>query len=343
MRVLMITDNGQDQRSRDILVMTCQRLRAMGHDAEIVDVMSDDDHTPVAALHDCRPNVVHVRLANLEPYRAVANAARDAKTLLACAMTDVDALEPTATQAKAGVIGRLLRRRRPQRHPSRVVHDVLTASDLITCPSSFALQLARDAGVPDGKMALIPWPIPRHRMPADPRGDHMLVLGPIDEDHGASVIAQAARIATELPIVIVGKRPLPEAFEGIPNVSVVRPDCDDKAPDGYLRRARAVIIADTVPPISDIEARTTLLRGTPVIASDTGALPEAVENGLTGVLVPTGDPAALAHAMRRLWDDPDMTLAMGRAGARLTSVDLDQHCVMLIQAYARALARKDAQ
>jgi glycosyltransferase involved in cell wall biosynthesis len=42
----------------------------------------------------------------------------------------------------------------------------------------------------------------------------------------------------------------------------------------------------------------------PMVASDVGAIPELVVHGVTGLLVPPGDPAALAAALRRLHDDP---------------------------------------
>jgi len=50
----------------------------------------------------------------------------------------------------------------------------------------------------------------------------------------------------------------------------------------------------------------------PVIASRVGGLPEIVDDGVTGVLIPPDDKAALVSALR---DIPDERLAaMGRAG-----------------------------
>jgi glycosyltransferase involved in cell wall biosynthesis len=45
--------------------------------------------------------------------------------------------------------------------------------------------------------------------------------------------------------------------------------------------------------------------GTPVVATDVGGLPEIVENGRTGLLVPPRDPAALAAGISALLDDPE--------------------------------------
>ena len=54
--------------------------------------------------------------------------------------------------------------------------------------------------------------------------------------------------------------------------------------------------------------------GKPVIASDGGALPEIMEDGLTGLLTPMGDAPALARAVLALLQDPARAAALGLAG-----------------------------
>lgn len=54
--------------------------------------------------------------------------------------------------------------------------------------------------------------------------------------------------------------------------------------------------------------------GLPVIAADASSLPEIVKDGETGLLVPPGDAAALAAALRRLLDDPALARRLGAAG-----------------------------
>jgi glycosyltransferase involved in cell wall biosynthesis len=52
----------------------------------------------------------------------------------------------------------------------------------------------------------------------------------------------------------------------------------------------------------------------PVVATDAGGLPEVVENGVTGYVVPKGDAAALAGAIDRLLADDALRSRMGKAG-----------------------------
>jgi len=54
--------------------------------------------------------------------------------------------------------------------------------------------------------------------------------------------------------------------------------------------------------------------GRPVIATDGGALPEIIQSGQTGLLVPMGDAGAMAQALEALLSDPARSRAMGIAG-----------------------------
>ena len=63
--------------------------------------------------------------------------------------------------------------------------------------------------------------------------------------------------------------------------------------------------------ISVIEA---MAFGIPVVATTAGALPEVVEDGVTGLLVPPGDSGALATAITRLLNDAPLRARLGAAG-----------------------------
>lgn len=53
---------------------------------------------------------------------------------------------------------------------------------------------------------------------------------------------------------------------------------------------------------------------TPVVATRGGGIPEIVQDGVTGLLVPMGDAEAMATAILRLLTSPDQALALGAAG-----------------------------
>jgi glycosyltransferase involved in cell wall biosynthesis len=61
-------------------------------------------------------------------------------------------------------------------------------------------------------------------------------------------------------------------------------------------------------PLAILEA---MAAGLPIITTSVGALPEAVISGETGLIVPPDDPDALADAITRLAEDPDLRLKLG--------------------------------
>jgi glycosyltransferase involved in cell wall biosynthesis len=52
----------------------------------------------------------------------------------------------------------------------------------------------------------------------------------------------------------------------------------------------------------------------PIVATTAGGIPDAVEHGVTGLLVPPADPAALAAALVELIEDAPRRAELGRAG-----------------------------
>lgn len=54
--------------------------------------------------------------------------------------------------------------------------------------------------------------------------------------------------------------------------------------------------------------------GVPVVASRSGGIPEALHEGVTGLIVPAADPPGLARAVLTLLRDPERRARMGQAG-----------------------------
>jgi glycosyltransferase involved in cell wall biosynthesis len=78
----------------------------------------------------------------------------------------------------------------------------------------------------------------------------------------------------------------------------------------------------------------------PVIATNVGAIPELVKDGVTGYLVERGDPAAMADRILRLAADPQLRMRMGQAAQLLAreQFDLKQQVSELIQLYGLEIA-----
>ena len=85
--------------------------------------------------------------------------------------------------------------------------------------------------------------------------------------------------------------------------------------------------------------------GLPIVGSSVGGIPELVEHGKNGFLVPPREPRALAAAIRLLADNPDLRAEIGRrtraqaeanlSGARVTTRYLSTSPGMLRRTPAR--------
>ena len=91
---------------------------------------------------------------------------------------------------------------------------------------------------------------------------------------------------------------------------------DKDASEQLLSRASAFVLPSYAEglPMSLLEA---MAAGCPVVATRVGGIPDLITDGVDGILVPPGDPHALADALQRILRDRDFARQLGNA-ARLT-------------------------
>lgn len=153
-----------------------------------------------------------------------------------------------------------------------------------------------------------------------------LFVGRILPHKGVNYLVEGA--PKDLPVEIIGqevdrsyRQSLATAAEG--KQVTFRHGCDDADLVHAYRRAMCVVLPSVYTTMYGTETRVpellgqTLLEGmacgTPSLCTDVASMPEVVEDGVTGFVVPPNDSNALREKLEWLRDHPHETLAMGRA------------------------------
>jgi glycosyltransferase involved in cell wall biosynthesis len=145
-----------------------------------------------------------------------------------------------------------------------------------------------------------------------------LFVGKLIPLHGVETILAAARLAPGLRLRIVGSGQLESLLEGKPaNVEWVRWVEYEQLHQELHRAGAALGIFGTsgkalrVIPNKAFQA---LACGTPLVTADTPAARELLVHEHSALLVPPGDPTALADALLRLAADPELARRLGDGG-----------------------------
>jgi glycosyltransferase involved in cell wall biosynthesis len=133
---------------------------------------------------------------------------------------------------------------------------------------------------------------------------------------GIEVLLDAVKLVPGVYFVIVGDGPKREEWTALAQAGGI---ADRIRWAGFRRDVDALLAGFDlfIHPSLDDAFPTVLLEamaaGLPVVASRVGGIPEIVEEGVTGRLVPAGDAAELASAVRTLLDDETALLHMHHA------------------------------
>ena len=160
---------------------------------------------------------------------------------------------------------------------------------------------------------------PSDAVPAEAR--IVLSTARLTEQKGVDVAVRAlSLLPADVVLVVLGEGPEREALQELAEESGVSPRVflPGRVPDVavWLRRA-SVYVQPSRWEGFGLAVLEAMVCGLPVVATHVSSLPELVADGETGVLVPPGDPAALAAAIERALAEPGFGEA-GRERARTT-------------------------
>lgn len=257
--------------------------------------------------------------------------------------------------------GQDLTARPHKRNDLAMYQPVFDQAVVMTVGSEFMKGKLAELGAPTERIVVLPQAVDTTAFspPREPRRTNgplvVLSVGRLTEvkgfAHALHAVARATHHVTDLRYVVVGDGPLradlaaTAAELGISDLVDFRGSLDHAGVAAAYREADVVLLSgvrtadgqEEGQGLVPLEAAAT---GVPVIASRSGGLAETVADGVTGLLVPPGDVAALSDALVELCADRDRRLAMGAAGrARVIAhYSLDAHMGKLFRLVTDAVA-----
>jgi 1,2-diacylglycerol 3-alpha-glucosyltransferase len=186
--------------------------------------------------------------------------------------------------------------------------------------------------------------VERYDLPPGPR---ILVVGRLAKDKKIDVLIRAMRDVTsthEAYLLLVGRgddrerlQHLVERLELQDTVRFLGFVPEEDLPALYRHADIFAIASDVeVQSIPTLQAAAT---GLPIIAAEAAALPELVETNRNGHLVPPGDPAAFATAIREILDDPELAKRLGQASLEIGRRHAEQNTFDAYEEVYRAYSR----
>lgn len=207
------------------------------------------------------------------------------------------------------------------------------SAEVVAISSYTAREIAKLAPVP---VRVIPYTIgfPPEAAKALPRATDgpftILFVGRLVERKGVTHLIEAVRRMPQgvpVRLAIIGDGPerarleAQVARDGMADRVEVRGRVSEAALRDAYAESRVLVLPSVMDARSDTEGLGVVLleamaSGVPVVASEIGGITDIVTDDETGLLVPPGDPAALAAALTRLATDPVLAARLAAAGRR---------------------------
>ncbi|MFH1387052.1 MAG: glycosyltransferase family 4 protein [bacterium] len=138
------------------------------------------------------------------------------------------------------------------------------------------------------------------------------------------------------------ERRIKQRVEALSTVETTGPVEHKKLPDIYKQMDIGVVPSVWAEPFGLVTLEM-MAAGLPVIASSVGAIPEIIENNISGILISPDDPAALAYKIEEMIECLDLREQIAKTGRkRVENVfSCDKHIKKLLEIYELVLRKEE--
>lgn len=197
------------------------------------------------------------------------------------------------------------------------------------------------AGFPEERMAIIPNMVsPMSRSSQAGTGDYVGFVGRVSPEKGIDVFVAAARRCPDIPFKVAGKHGGGPCVRREPPANCLfLGEIASEGMTDFYAASRLIVVPSLWYEAFGLSAAEAQAHGKAVICSRMGALPEIVEDKVTGLLTEAGNADKLAEKIRYLWERPDLCERMGLAGQAkvVDEYSLEKYYERTMAMYEKAL------
>jgi glycosyltransferase involved in cell wall biosynthesis len=197
--------------------------------------------------------------------------------------------------------------------------------NLFLCPSRFLLGKMSEGGVFPDRLRLLPNFVDASAITQKKQaGGGVVCAGRLSKEKGIDVLLEAAA-RLDIPIDIAGDGPDRQLFERIAQRLGVTVRFHGHLPQGRLhdlvRSASVSVLPSRCHENQPLGVLESFCCGVPVVGTKLGGIPELIQPGSNGDLVPPNDPAALATSLESMLADQERAHRMGAVGRSMVERD----------------------
>jgi glycosyltransferase involved in cell wall biosynthesis len=222
------------------------------------------------------------------------------------------------------------------------------AANAVVVYSDFVRDTAVRNGIAGERCHVIPYfTVRAEHAPAPPESRTVAFVGRLTPAKGLDVLIRALALVPSAwdELIVVGDgrdRASTESFlarAGLTERTTMHGWLGAEGVAEAIRGSSVVVVPSRWPEPFGIAGIEAMAQARPVIASAVGGIPEWLDNGETGLLVPPGDTGALATALERLLGDPLLARRFGEeAWRRVERFSPESHLGALDTLYAEVAA-----